>query len=660
MRGGGTYYLPLPKDVSNPKAFAEKFDLIAMTAHGSQDGRVFLVPENTWILFRGPASASIPRRKEQDEDLNEFRFLQSGETEEQYYDRIFNAIQNKSLFREFLFSPEDPFQPGKMSIYEPGDLIQNVAFDIQNFQYPYGLIGIWKLPLPQDVLQTLENANKKYQSTVEGFKSFLESKGIPITEDLIQQQLGGEINAMFKHVEGELMRKPMNAMHKMGLSDPSSIHEVLQHRRFGSAFNPPQFTKPYTFIVIESCRASEDLPQTMHIMPENVKGLEENPRNFIRYLKTQYTKKPGSTNAEYALGLQTLSENLAPVIKKSRRLSLGVRRVPETCYKSLYLLSRQNFARLQKGIALPAAEKVYIDALLAGNLVPKGVILEILRQPRNVNTRLLNLPREERFFVGEGVLVADTELAVIVSIQLLPGAANTATVIYRVRFADGHMEIKRGDELTRMSQDVFIGMRANTTPAEQAALTVPHEPDVEEPPVGAAATGATPDRILLFPEYGSEFYILSELVPKREEIKKQMEKYTFKPHQKVKIKAGSIAGTIVEIEPEIQYSDKRNAFAYTIRFDDGRTMQMNPAVLEPITAGGGCKYKTRTKLASKFCRCIKRVRKTVRLRDRRKTKRAKESAAIGICTKAVLQRKGRTLKRFKCSPKPFLQTQEKK
>lgn len=66
-------------------------------------------------------------------------------------------------------------------------------------------------------------------------------------------------------------------------------------------------------------------------------------------------------------------------------------------------------------------------------------------------------------------------------------------------------------------------------------------------------------------------------------------------------------------------------------------------------------------LATNFCRCIKKVRKTVKLRPSQKNKSAKgkEQAAIGICVKSVLQTKGKTLKRFQCKPKPKLTTQRK-
>lgn len=65
------------------------------------------------------------------------------------------------------------------------------------------------------------------------------------------------------------------------------------------------------------------------------------------------------------------------------------------------------------------------------------------------------------------------------------------------------------------------------------------------------------------------------------------------------------------------------------------------------------------KMARSFCRCIKKVRKTVKLRKGSpRTRKAKEAAAIAICTKAVLQTRGKTLKKFSCrNKKPMLQTQ---
>jgi hypothetical protein len=66
-------------------------------------------------------------------------------------------------------------------------------------------------------------------------------------------------------------------------------------------------------------------------------------------------------------------------------------------------------------------------------------------------------------------------------------------------------------------------------------------------------------------------------------------------------------------------------------------------------------------LAKPICRCIKKVRNTVKLRTikqvKQNIKKEKEKAAIAICIKSVLQTRGKTLKRFKCGKKPYLLTQ---
>lgn len=65
-------------------------------------------------------------------------------------------------------------------------------------------------------------------------------------------------------------------------------------------------------------------------------------------------------------------------------------------------------------------------------------------------------------------------------------------------------------------------------------------------------------------------------------------------------------------------------------------------------------------LAKELCGCIKKVRKTVKVRPgQRKNLKGREKAAIGICVKSVIQTRGKTLKKFKCRPKPYLITQAK-
>ncbi len=67
----------------------------------------------------------------------------------------------------------------------------------------------------------------------------------------------------------------------------------------------------------------------------------------------------------------------------------------------------------------------------------------------------------------------------------------------------------------------------------------------------------------------------------------------------------------------------------------------------------------KNKLAADFCRCIKKVGKTIKLRPGVKnTASAREAAAIGVCVKSVLQTRGKTLKRFRCGKKMSLSTQK--
>jgi len=81
------------------------------------------------------------------------------------------------------------------------------------------------------------------------------------------------------------------------------------------------------------------------------------------------------------------------------------------------------------------------------------------------------------------------------------------------------------------------------------------------------------------------------------------------------------------------------------------------------------------KLAKTFCSCVKKVQKGLVLRPLRpsalprrrltrkekakKEKGARESAAIAICVKSVLQTRGRTLKKFRCLGGPRLTTKPK-
>lgn len=70
----------------------------------------------------------------------------------------------------------------------------------------------------------------------------------------------------------------------------------------------------------------------------------------------------------------------------------------------------------------------------------------------------------------------------------------------------------------------------------------------------------------------------------------------------------------------------------------------------PVPKGG-----RRLSQSRRFCKCIKDVRKTVKARRGS----SKEKGAIAICVKSVLQKKGRTLKKFKCGRRPRVLTRRR-
>ena len=69
--------------------------------------------------------------------------------------------------------------------------------------------------------------------------------------------------------------------------------------------------------------------------------------------------------------------------------------------------------------------------------------------------------------------------------------------------------------------------------------------------------------------------------------------------------------------------------------------------------------KTRKSQAKRFCNCVKSVGQYVKPKTGRGPV-AKEGAAIAICTKSVLQTRGKTLRKFSCKKRggPKLLTQK--
>jgi hypothetical protein len=112
-------------------------------------------------------------------------------------------------------------------------------------------------------------------------------------------------------------------------------------------------------------------------------------------------------------------------------------------------------------------------------------------------------------------------------------------------------------------------------------------------------------------------------------------------------RSGRRDGSIVLDETE-PYS---NAVASLSEADTNRLLRAYNQSYDSYTQRGGFRRRSQT---ARFNRCVKGVRATVKPRP----KSTAESAAIAICTKTILHRKGRTLKKYRKGKR--LMTQKRK
>jgi hypothetical protein len=105
--------------------------------------------------------------------------------------------------------------------------------------------------------------------------------------------------------------------------------------------------------------------------------------------------------------------------------------------------------------------------------------------------------------------------------------------------------------------------------------------------------------------------------------------------------AGIVLSSPAKTDPR-----KRPQLGIPIRFFNDGAVVLKDAPASPLSFGGG----RRLTQTQRFCKCIKKVRRTVR----------NQKGPIAICVKSVLQKKGRTLKRFTCGKKGRVITQKAK
>lgn len=767
MKGGALPFLPLPDTVTNGKDLKAMMDFIYVSCHGAQDNHVFLVPENTFILFRGPSGVSVPLAKTEDELLNKVKYLpdRKGANEstparietkkDAWFQTMYDDIRARDFLKEILFDPSNPEAPKTTAIYTPGDVIQNLILQFENISPLFFLTGIYELPMRRCVRDDIGALNHLYFDKEEersgpliakyfpaGYKKADGSeysndeklrllkdknKGLPISEavreDFYKEFAGIMIPIMdaCKQEQDNISNCPDRGNSKLralGIGDTPckpipglqnscsagaaagaaagasgsaagaapvalaaallpavnavaprqiSLHELVTSRIHGGPFS-----KPFKFILVEACRA---LPMTYSQQLEYIKyRIRPEGIGFNEAAELERIVRSGATH------------NVGKALYRSRRYSLNSRALnigrPDACFITLLRLSKQ---RLQ---FLP--NSVVKDKLLDGKLVTYDDFDGAVGSFRELDAIIRALPKHKQFAPGQFVKIT------------APGAANRIGMIETAE-GSGSKPLKYVTRVVNTNAnsvktnyfepEVLSGINqpAGLSPAIQEQLARP----LSFPSIYFAKAPTTVHKFII-EGYGKIFEIDSKFKGRKDEVVELLGKipfkrigdevylgfnpYVIKPDQERAPqieKQKPIVGTKWTIE-ELIVEESGSTLVAKVRISRDRPgkpgekqMATIPVdilattqaiALDSIPKAGGARKTQRRKakgrgqsrkfLRGKFCRCIKKVRKTVKAR-----KANKEKAAIGICVKSVLGTRKRTLYKFSCK-KGKLETQD--
>lgn len=198
MKGGALNHMPAPTKLTAPSITNERdlqkfFRFYSIVGHGAieprETGRLFLVPERTYIMFTARAGEPTEKIKPKvDAILNEFRYKQkdtskaSGlEDDASWFKRTFDTMENGSLFKDLLYDLKLNDNTKRLSIYQPGDLIQDLTMKISNSNPPWDPVGIWELPMDPRTEDYLQSTREDFNTIKEKFYS---GEGKQLVDDI--------------------------------------------------------------------------------------------------------------------------------------------------------------------------------------------------------------------------------------------------------------------------------------------------------------------------------------------------------------------------------------------------------------------------------------------------------------------------------------------
>lgn len=439
--GGGRNTVPKPgtdlPEITDGRTLYANMKFYNLLGHGAMypgQHNVFLVPDNTWILFVTRASVPADKRKSGTlrRVLDDFYFLREGETPAQWHERIYAGMNDGSLFREILYQTDAQEQ---FSIYEPGDLIQDLTLQFHNESWPFMRLGVWTCPIAADVKSYLDIINNgveiaKYNDEL---KTILDvelpsiarekptiAAAIPKMIDYINNfsTITMESNDAFFNDADVVKALKDKAVEKVFYN---ALGILQSSAKYGQGLNRQYefFNKP-TNILRES-------PSAMNVERNNggkiKKFLESTLYTLLNETKFRYRKE--NTGASPPIGddlllqtpkyrfivvdacrsIETIGKPEALYAGRAaltRRLSVSVRN--QVCMNSLIQMNRRRFSELVAGRTIDPASA--IAKLLAGQNVPlpefeASVIGAASGQLRNVLVRPFK--RNDKVFYLDGL-----------------------------------------------------------------------------------------------------------------------------------------------------------------------------------------------------------------------------------------------------------------
>ena len=210
--------------INNPTDLARNMKFYSIIGHGSipprETGTLFLVPEKTYIMFIARAGESTDKIKpEVDEILDAFRYKRPDETVEQWHHRTFEGMENGTLFRNLLYDLGRVDNSKRVSIYQPGDLIQNLTFVLENTMPPWDPVGIWQLPLDPSVNAALQTARNEFSRLQEELYTTDDA-----TREIVQQ-----MRLYFENLRNSIAVAAIGLVEARGLSVNSNVGQVAMN-----------------------------------------------------------------------------------------------------------------------------------------------------------------------------------------------------------------------------------------------------------------------------------------------------------------------------------------------------------------------------------------------------------------------------------------------